>query len=133
MTIAISFWPTFHYTTFHPPVNLVWRKSQQTKKDSAAAKKKEKVGAEDVWKGGINSDSSFQIFKSNIQFKYTHGYSQIGHKKIKQKVSAKDGEKDAEKEGEKKDANTSKVGCNKQAQQMCTIFLESLAWCMELH
>ena len=28
-------------------VNLVWRKSQQTKKDSAAAKKKEKVGAKD--------------------------------------------------------------------------------------
>ena len=28
-------------------MNLVWRKSQQTKKDSAAAKKKEKVGAKD--------------------------------------------------------------------------------------
>lgn len=79
-------------STSDPPfinlVNLVWRKSQQTKKDSAAAKKKEKVGANDG-----ETETSIQ----NL---------------IEQQVSAKDGEKEAEKEGEKKDGNTSQVGSN---------------------
>ena len=42
MMVASHFRPTSSNL-----VNLVWRKSQQTKKDSAAAKKKEKVGAKD--------------------------------------------------------------------------------------